>query len=211
MDNARNVVGQVWVLQYSSKADFVEEVWHMEGWYKKPRRESRQRHGILRGEHVSKEVKGRAKLCCGDTTTCNDMYSSTCITQMASGAGLERLLLTTSAGGSHLGCGTLVLRDNAVRFDVRGPLLTLVAAVLQNSRGTIDSDHFKPSVNQKVNTANTPFGNLAAATKAYVLELHSTIVYARVTKKSETLIESYARIRRKEGGPSELCAMERMG
>ena len=46
---------------FLDKDDFVDEVRRMEAWYQRPRRESRRRRGILRGNKQS-EVKGRAKV-----------------------------------------------------------------------------------------------------------------------------------------------------
>ena len=47
---------------FLDKNDFVDEVRRMEAWYQKPRRQSRRRHGIRRGNKQSEEVKGRAKV-----------------------------------------------------------------------------------------------------------------------------------------------------
>eukprot|EP00435_Cladocopium_sp_Y103_P075461 s20_g58.t1 len=45
---------------FTSKADFLEEVERMESWYKKPKRGTRRRRGILRSEKGPDEIKGRA-------------------------------------------------------------------------------------------------------------------------------------------------------
>ena len=47
---------------FLGKDDFVDEVRRMEAWYQRPRRQSRRRHGIRRGNKQSEEVKGRAKV-----------------------------------------------------------------------------------------------------------------------------------------------------
>ena len=47
---------------FLDKDDFVDEVRRMEAWYQRPRRQSRRRHGIRRGNKQSEEVKGRAKV-----------------------------------------------------------------------------------------------------------------------------------------------------